>query len=152
MNKKLSSFYINKIAWLSAGAIFFIADRLFKLLALNLPNGFNQKILGDILIFNFIPNYNIAFSLPLSGLWLNILISLIIVILILYTAKAKGFEKSALYLIIIGAVSNIIDRWRYGYVIDYLDLKWFTVFNLADVLICLGTLILMISLFKKTRD
>jgi lipoprotein signal peptidase len=42
--------------------------------------------------------------------------------------------------IILGATSNLADRFQYGYVIDYFDLKYFTVFNLADVLIVGGTI------------
>ncbi len=149
MNNKFFSFYLKNIAWLSAGVIFFMFDRILKFLAINSTVNSGQQIIGDLLLFNFVPNYNIAFSLPFSGLGLNIIISLIIVALLIYLIHAKDLEKYALYLIIFGAISNIIDRWYYGYVIDYLDLKWFTIFNLADVLICCGTIILIFSIFKK---
>lgn len=151
MNNKFFSFYLKNIAWFSAGVIFFIFDRILKFLAISSTVNSGQQIIGDLLLFNFVPNYNIAFSLPFSGLWLNILISLIIIILLAYLFKTKGLEKSALYLIIFGAISNIIDRWYYGYVIDYLDLKWFTIFNLADTLICCGTIVLIFSIFKKSH-
>ena len=42
--------------------------------------------------------------------------------------------------IIFGAISNMLDRLKYGFVIDYLDLKYFTVFNMADVMIVGGVL------------
>lgn len=151
MNKKIFPSYIKNTAWLSAGVIFFIIDRLLKLLAISPTINHTQKLIGNIFTFNFIPNYNIAFSLPLNGLWLNIAISLIIIVLFYYFLTAKDLEKTALFLIISGALSNIIDRWYYGYVIDYLDLKWFTIFNIADALICFGTIILIIVLFKKPR-
>ena len=40
---------------------------------------------------------------------------------------------------------------NYGFVIDYLDLNWFTIFNLADVMISIGTLILFIYLIKLPK-
>ena len=54
-----------------------------------------------------------------------------------------------LFAIIMGAASNLFDRLKYGYVIDYLDLKYFTVFNLADAMIIFGVAILLISANKK---
>lgn len=150
MNKDFFSSYKKNIAWLSAGAIFFILDRLLKHLALNTEQAIH--IIGDFFLFNFVRNYNIAFSLPLSGWFLNIGITLIIIGLFVYLPKAKTSEKPAIFLILIGAISNFIDRLCYGYVIDYLDLNWFTVFNLADVLICTGTIMLAFPLFKKSRD
>ncbi len=52
---------------------------------------------------------------------------------------------------ITGAISNIIDRLSYGYVIDYLSLRYFTVFNLADVMISSGAIILILKNLKKTN-
>lgn len=153
MNKKLISLNIKEIAWLSAGAIFFIGDRLLKSLAIKQPND-NYQIIGDIFTFHFIPNFNIAFSLPFSGPWLTAAISLIIVVIIIYlfSSKLKTFDKIAFFLILLGAISNLLDRMRYGFVIDYLNLQWFTVFNLADFLISLGTAILIFRVFKKSHD
>lgn len=152
MNNKINSFDIKKIAWLIAGAIFFMFDRYLKNFALKESIN-SHKIIGDLLTFNFIPNYNIAFSLPLHGLGLNIIISLIIATIIIYLlfSKLRLFEKIAFSAILLGAISNLIDRWQYGYVIDYLDLRWFTIFNLADVFISFGTITLIILLFKKSH-
>jgi hypothetical protein len=48
-----------------------------------------------------------------------------------------------------GAISNLIDRVYYGCVIDFIDLKVWPVFNLADIFICLGAFLLIIKLNKK---
>lgn len=150
MTKNLFSSNIKKIAWLSTGAIFFILDRLLKSVVLNIEK--SVEIFGDFLSFNFVRNYNIAFSLPVNGLLLNISIAFIVISLITYLSKAKAEERPPIFLIITGAISNLIDRLYYGYVIDYLDLQWFAIFNIADVLICLGTIMLGFSIFKKSRD
>lgn len=136
-------------------AIFFLIDRYLKYLAINNWVNNPKKILSNILTFSLTPNYNIAFSLPLSGIWLNILILFIIAAIIahlLFNRKHLPSVEIIPFLgIIIGALSNFIDRLKYGYVVDYLDLKWFTVFNLADVLISISTIILIIYLFKTKK-
>lgn len=139
--------------------IFFIAsDRLLKFLAKTnyIENG--REIIGEVLTFNFIKNYNIAFSIPFSGLILNILIIFIILWLIYYFLflifKDKYINTVFILMIILGAASNLYDRLKYGYVIDYLDLSYFTVFNLADAMIVLGIIglgWLLIKVDKKEK-
>lgn len=126
------------------GAIFFILiDRFLKMLALNL-GGQKLNILGEWLKFNFAKNYYIAFSLPLTGIFLNIFIVIIILILLYWAIKyyKKGMIHYAgvLSFLILGAISNVYDRFYYGYVIDYIDLKYFTVFNVADSMIVLSVI------------
>ena len=61
---------------------------------------------------------------------------------------------SALALVMGGALGNLIDRMRFGYVVDFLDCHWnyqahFPAFNVADSAICIGVGLLMLDLFKK---
>ena len=118
-----------------------IFDRLFKFLVINF-SGSSVRALGDIFKINFAENYNIAFSLPLGGLTLNIFICFIVLSLVyyfIYLVNKKRLEAAIFLLaVILGATSNLLDRLKYGYVIDYFDLKHFTVFNLADVMIVGG--------------
>lgn len=138
-------------------AMFFVADRLLKNNALKL--GFNhfEQIIGNILTFRLAFNENIAFSLPFSGLWLNILISLVVFalfLIIIYSKIKRSLELEKIFflsLILLGAVSNLLDRFFYGAVVDYFDLKYFTIFNLADVMITTGVLALFILLMKKSK-
>lgn len=123
--------------------IFFVVlDRFLKFLSIN--HYFDQpiNIFKNIFTLNFIENYNIAFSLPLKGIFLNIIIILIIFFLIRYLSFSLSKKEtwSAIFLlaIILGALSNLTDRLKYGFVIDYLDLKYFTVFNLSDAMIVAG--------------
>ena len=137
--------------------IFFIAaDRFFKFLAVNhyFNNGIN--IFGDFFKLNFAANYNIAFSLPLSGIFLNMVIVFIILWLIynLIYAVFKKQHAQAIFLsaVIFGAMSNLLDRLKYGFVVDYLDLKYFTVFNLADAMIVLGVIGLGWIMVKEQKN
>jgi signal peptidase II len=150
MNNKIFKLHIKNIAWLVALAIFFLVDRYLKLVAISSPI---KIIIKDLLNFNFVPNYQIAFSLPVSGPWLNILISLVIITifyyLILNYKHLKNLEFVSFFGILLGAVSNLFDRIKYGFVIDYFDLRWFTIFNIADAMISICSILLFISLLKK---
>jgi len=145
-----------KMALILTSAIFFIAlDRFLKVLAKNYF--FNKKIslIGDILKFNFAKNYGIAFSIPFSGFILNLIIIIIILMLgyiLFYSFNKKNYLLAGLLTIIVfGAISNMLDRAMYGFVIDYIDLKYFTIFNIADIMIVLGALFLLI-LNKRIKN
>jgi signal peptidase II len=143
--------------------VFFVAlDRLLKTLCLK--GFFNQplSLVGDIFSLHFIKNYYIAFSLPLGGLILNIITGIIILILLAYWLKL--FKQSliqnnkyqtlntnlcALTTLIIGAIINFTDRLQFGFVVDYFDLKWFTVFNLGDIMISGSVLFIILSNLRK---
>jgi len=100
--------------------------------------------------FLFFKNFYLAFDLPLPK---NILIILIIIIIFIsFFFLIKSYQKKNIFLIfsltliILGAFSNLLDRLVYGYVIDYINIPFFTVFNLADTMIVGG--IILICLFK----
>lgn len=140
-------------------AVFFVlTDRFFKVLCLKGFFDLPVKLAGDIFTLHYVKNYYIAFSLPFSGPILTIIIGIIILILIVYWLKSLISAPRSLHpapnifpltLLIIGAILNFTDRIRYGFVIDYLDLKYFTVFNLADIL--LVTSIIWIIIFNKQK-
>ena len=140
------------IAAYSAVIFFVVLDRFLKILSLSFRDT-EINIIGEALKFNYQPNYYIAFSLPLAGRFLNILITIIVLILIglvfYYYRRGKYFQSGAASLIAFGAASNLLDRIKYGSVIDYLDLKYFTVFNLADLMIVCGTVLFISVSYKK---
>lgn len=134
---KKQATYINTLV-----VFFFIVDRVLKILALN-------GIKKDIFFINFsvFKNPYIAFSLPLSGLLFYIFLGIVLIFVIsnLITSyqERKITAVFSLSLIIVGAVSNILDRILYGAVIDYVDISFLFAFNLADVMIVVGVLILL---------
>lgn len=135
-------------------AVFFIAlDRFLKIFALSFLAEKPIEIFGDLFKLNLAKNENIAFSIPINFyliLIINIIIVIVLLIFLLKLIKKQAYWP-VLYLtnIEFGAISNIWDRLHYGYVIDYFDLKYFTVFNIADCMIVIYTLLLIIYLYKK---
>lgn len=135
-------------------AFFLLAtDRLAKATALHIWQ-FQEYSVFPWLKLTLAINRNIAFSLPLSGYLLNISISVLVLILgyyWLYFIKTKQSQAALLLtILLINAINNLIDRFVYGGVIDYIHLQYFTVFNLADVSICLASIALAIYLAKSS--
>ncbi|MBI5422170.1 signal peptidase II [Candidatus Peregrinibacteria bacterium] len=101
-------------------------------------------------------NQGIAFGIRF-GYWPQIVISFIVLSLLVYMAflqwegeTRNAFLKQALFGIIVGgALGNLSDRIRLGYVVDFIYLKPFPVFNLADMGITLGLLTLIVLNFKQ---
>ncbi|MEI6587634.1 MAG: signal peptidase II [Candidatus Moraniibacteriota bacterium] len=61
----------------------------------------------------------------------------------------KFISNYPLVLILSGAISNLFDRLYFGCVIDFINLRIWPIFNLADIFICLGAFLLIIKLNKK---
>lgn len=147
---------LKNIAGLIVVAMFFSGDQILKSFARAQGQNTSFPLLGDWLRFHFVPNPYIAFSLPLGGMLLNLIITLIVLGLILgiiYLILQKKQQKALiipLTFILFGAISNLLDRLLFGAVIDYLDLKYFTIFNLGDVMISLGVIFYFCT-FKKRK-
>jgi signal peptidase II len=110
-------------------------------------------LLDQALKFSFsvisICNKNIAWSIPVSpGVFYFFWIFIFIFLILLFFKSTNYFGKIFLIFIISGAASNVIDRIRFGCVLDYMDLKFWPVFNLADVYITMGIILLIIFHFK----
>ena len=82
-----------------------------------------------------------------------IAISFFIVVRLLRSAGSEPWYERALILILSGAIGNMIDRIRTGYVIDFVQVYYqdwyFPAFNLADIAIFFGVLILILHAFIK---
>ncbi len=134
--------------------LFFIESLIKYYLINKIPKeGF--YLFGNFLQIGYFPNQNIAFGLPLPQTLIIILVIIILVILSFFwwssLTKNKLWQLLAVSLIILGALSNLIDRLIFGHVIDYLNIFIWPVFNLADVMIVIGVGIYIISEFKKTK-
>jgi signal peptidase II len=104
--------------------------------------------------FGFLATANPAFRVPF---FLAIPIIAMVVLGFLYRdlPKDSRWRSLALGLVTGGAVGNLIDRVRLGYVVDFLDFHYknvyyFPAFNIADSAICVGVVILLLSTMEKT--
>ena len=130
-----------------------LIDRVTKLLVLRFlaPAGVRTALPG-ILSWAFVKNTGAAFGI-LSGNWLLPLLTAALVAgLLAYLLRhpeAQRLFRAGLWLIVGGGLGNLYDRIAYGYVVDFirLDFVRFAVFNAADVFICAGAALAVISVF-----
>ncbi|PJB69710.1 MAG: signal peptidase II [Alphaproteobacteria bacterium CG_4_9_14_3_um_filter_47_13] len=151
---------MNKFA-LFTGLIIFILDQITKMLVLELVA---EKNIAVLPFFNLVLVWNRGISFGLfndggaSGALILSVISLLIVGgLVIWLMKIQDkYLTLAACAIIAGAMGNIIDRIRYGAVVDFLDFHAFgwhyPAFNIADSAIVLGiAFILFDSIFLEAK-
>jgi len=151
------------VLYLVGAGVVVALDRLTKQLAVD------RLDLGEV--YTVVPGFNLALVLNQgaafgfladSGGWqrwffvtVGIVISTLIMTTLLRQGTASGFFKLGLTLILGGAVGNIIDRVSQGYVIDFVDLHWqawhWPAFNVADVGITMGALVVLLDVFGSMR-
>lgn len=95
--------------------------------------------------FVFTKNYGAAFGILQHQQLIFIIISFIVVIAIILIKK----DLIALGFLLGGTIGNLIDRLYYGYVIDFIDLKVWPSFNLADAFSTIGVFLLIIYFIKN---
>ncbi|GLV48555.1 lipoprotein signal peptidase [Thermus sp. LT1-2-5] len=136
-------------------------DQILKLWALENLSPVPKPLLGDLLYLTLVQNTGAGFGL-LQGRafllgWLSLGVGAVLLYLLAKQRYAPLFTL-ALSLIAVGALGNGIDRLGRGWVVDYLDLGTpfpllanFPVFNLADVCVTLGALLLLLSPRRKRK-
>jgi len=137
----------------------FFLDQITKLLVVNYlrPLRPPTQILGSILRLKLTFNPYGIFGISFGPSELNHVFSLVGIIVLLYVAFTLKDRISLIVfgLLIGGALGNALDRVRFGYVIDFIDmgigdLRWFT-YNLADAFLTVGAIFLLAReiFFKK---
>ena len=89
-----------------------------------------------------VKNFGSAFSLPIPKEIL-IILALLMSGWAIWSFYENNTTENFTYLILAGAIGNLIDRLRLGYVIDFINLQIWPVFNLADIFITLAVFILI---------
>ncbi len=141
--------------WTAIAALF--ADQLTKIVVYGITGGVEGgapiRLLGDILKISYTTNTRGVFGIPFGPRFLYFLLPGIGVILVLiFALQTKSNWLGAAYgLILGGALGNLIDRFRLGFVIDFIDfelrplhLRWFT-FNLADAFVVIGVIMIFLA-------
>ncbi|HOK62464.1 MAG TPA: signal peptidase II [Soehngenia sp.] len=132
-----------------------LLDQISKYLAVkNIVSNGNYKFFNGLLELKYVKNYGAAFGILQEKKWIFIIITIIVICvfmiyLIRYSSEIHLLNKIALSMLIGGAIGNFIDRIRLGYVVDFIRVDIiksinFPVFNIADIFIVIGTILLMI--------
>jgi signal peptidase II len=150
----------------SIALLVFVLDQLVKWVVTH-PLGISE--IGDQLVllpfFNFTYTQNEGISLGLLnasnpvGRWMLVgLTSAIAIGVAIWIGREKNrLDQIALGMVLGGALGNILDRVRFGYVVDFADLhfgEWrpFLVFNVGDAAISIAVVILLLRAFLARKD
>lgn len=140
---------------------FIICDQFIKIFISNkLILNESKTIIGNFFNITNVHNYGAAWSILNNQSLLLIGIGLVALGVIYFTfikdKKLKKLDSILISMLVSGIIGNMIDRIRFGYVIDYLDFKIFgydyPVFNLADMLIVIAMILLIIKSSKEEHD
>lgn len=145
----------NRGFWIAASAGL-ILDRVTKLWILQTFT-LNQSVpvISGVLNWTYVVNTGAAFSLFSGAIWLrwlSLIVSLGLAIVAIWGPRFTRWEQVGYGLILSGAFGNGIDRFAFGHVIDFIDVKLinFAIFNVADVFINVGIVCLLIATFKRS--
>lgn len=133
-----------------------VLDQLTKFIVHSTMNLYDSiQVVPYLLNFTYIRNEGIAFGIYFEGAeTIFIALPILITIYLFYLLKSEEFQDKfsqiGLFLIIAGAVGNIIDRIFRGYVVDFIDIYVFNyhwpAFNIADSCISIGFVILIFNI------
>lgn len=138
-------------------ALLVVADQVSKYWVVQTlgPEIMQKRIalIGDWVNIVYSHNTGIAFSLFQGMSQILTITSLLVTVGAVYfywtrLPRSQFLPQLIIGLIVGGALGNIIDRVRLGYVVDFIQVGWWPVFNLADSLICVGAALLMLLFLR----
>ena len=147
----------NALSWLVLSIVIIVADQITKHIVLgHLQLHETIPVIDGLLNWTLAYNEGAAFSfLADAGGWQRwfftgraVVVSAVLVVWLARTPRADWRTALPLALVIGGAIGNVIDRARFGHVVDFIDVYWnaahFPAFNIADSAISVGAVILIV--------
>ena len=136
------------------------ADQFTKFLVLqNIPLHSNVDFIPGLLSLTYVRNTGAAFSSFEGAQWRFVVVFVLFTAAIVWEFSGKrwpftNFERWLIVAIYGGGIGNMIDRFRFGYVVDMIqtDFMDFPVFNVADCFITCGCILLMVSLMLFNKE
>lgn len=162
----MNVFSKNRTSYLLISLAVFLVDQITKKIVTTgmvqhqsiqlIPNLLNITYIHNRgAVFGFGSNFN---ALYLSWL-LSILSILSLAVILIYFLRVNVINRllySGLALVLGGALGNLFDRLRNGYVVDFIDMHWFghhwPTYNFADFSICVGVGLLLLSTSIKPKE
>lgn len=150
-------------AVLGIAAIIVVLDQITKVVVLDrLVPGVPVRVVDGFLSLTLVMNTGLAFGLlgglPAGWRWLVVVLSAVALLMLARVAvrmlaEGSWVDHAAIGLIFGGAVGNLVDRARFGAVVDFIDVYYRTwhwwAFNVADSAISVGVLLLAARLLTR---
>ncbi|MDP2859672.1 MAG: signal peptidase II [Bacillota bacterium] len=146
---------MRKVFWLVA-AVALIADRISKAVVVRLMHPDQSiPVIPGVFHLTFVRNPGAAFGLFANQRLLFLAIAVGVIIAVIYYSRLleprQVLLQVALGLQMAGAAGNLVDRATTGLVVDFLDLRIWPVFNVADASIVVGTGLLVLALLRTPQ-
>lgn len=140
------------------GIIIFVIDQLAKgYITASMHLGQSIPVVKDYFYITYVVNPGAAFGIFEHQRLFFIIVALLFVAAIVFFRK-KILKENTLFqwgvgLLMGGAIGNLYDRLQNGLVIDFFDFRFWPVFNIADVAICIGAALIMFDVcFRRGVD
>ena len=129
------------------------ADQVVKVLVVANADRLPDSLIGPVKL-EILHNTGVSFSLFAGSSGLTIaLVTLVIVVVVVLLVTLPRAYAIPISLILAGSIANLIDRIRWGYVLDYVAVGGWPRFNLADMAIDLGAaLVVLVAIIRATRS
>lgn len=143
------------VIWIIVSIAVIAVDQLTKYLASTYLKPIDTfPIIEGALHLTYVENKGAAFGILSDNRWIFMSISTvaIIAIAVLMVVFSKRYYHPLLYtgacMVLGGGIGNMIDRFAYGYVVDFIDFRLinFAVFNAADCFVCVGAALVAVYL------
>lgn len=154
-----------RLFWRLGAAIVLIDQGTKALVQWALPLYDSRNVIPGVLDLVHVHNAGVAFGFmndvghPLRSVFTTALAVVALLGIAYYARHIRPEERLArlgLSLILGGAVGNLADRLRQGFVVDFVDVYWrgwhFWAFNVADAAITIGAVLIFLELLRPNRD
>jgi signal peptidase II len=115
--------------------------------------GESRLFIPHIVYWTYVQNHSGAFGLFGTQTWLLVAMAVGVLLAFWYSFRDIASHELLVRLafggIVGGAVGNIIDRFHHAYVVDFIDFRWWPVFNAADSFISIGVVVLIITSLRR---
>ncbi|WP_294848652.1 signal peptidase II [uncultured Eubacterium sp.] len=125
-------------------------DQITKYFAsLKLADGSVAKFIPGVVQFKYAENTGMAFSILSGARWVFIALTVVVCVGVFYYLFSNRCKSLWLYwslgVILSGGIGNLIDRIRFGYVVDFIEPTFvnFAIFNIADCAVTCGAVVLV---------
>lgn len=139
--------------------IFFLIDLISKLIILKIENILPITVIKNFFYLNKVTNEGAAFS-SFTGYQIILILIAIVALIYIHKSVLKDIKTSlgtiSISLLVGGILGNLFDRIVYNKVIDFLSFNifgyMFPIFNIADIFICIGVLLLLIDYIRGEKN
>ena len=141
--------------WLALAGVAVLDQFTKHVVATTFAPGESRIVIPHVLWFTYVQNHAGAFGMFGSNAALLIVLAVAVLGLFWFSFRNSAAQSRTVRIafgaIAGGAIGNIADRLHYGYVVDFIDLRWWPVFNVADSCITIGVALLIVTTLSGQR-